>query len=341
MSVIEDVEVERDGDGRLRVTWKVAGDCQIVDLAWGRSADGLDHEHVRTVPAAEGEAWLQPETIRPGRLYVSVAPAADPGSPSRAGPGATIAAERRVGMRGPVNFRDLGGYRGWDGRTVRWGQVFRSDALMLHDDDLEDFAGLGVRTVYDLRSDAERETVPNRLPPQAEPAVVVLPLVGSDGETTVVDELVYTDGESFLEQLYQHTLERAAPNVGAVLTGLSDPANLPAVFHCAAGKDRTGMVAAVLLSALGVSLDDILDDYELTGRYRTTEHVNASMQRLSETGRVAPEVAAGIIRAPRWAMQSAITTLTERHGGIDGYLAGPAGAAVDLPDRLRERLLTS
>jgi protein-tyrosine phosphatase len=341
MSLVENVEVERNDDGRLRVSWKMAGDCQNVDLAWGRSADGLDHERVMTVPAARGEAWLDVVPGGSGRVYVSVAPAVNGNSAGAgAGPGATVGAERRIGLRGPVNFRDLGGYRSADGRKVRWGKVFRSDALVLHDDDLAAFAGLGIRTVYDLRSEGERDSVPSRFPDHAQPAVVVRPLVSSDGETTVIDELAYTDGESFLEQLYQHTLVRAAVNIGDVLTGLSEPTNLPAVFHCAAGKDRTGMVAAVLLSVLDVRLDDILDDYELTSRYRTTEHVNASMQRLSETGKVAPEIAAGILRSPRWAMQSAITKVTERYGGMNGYLTGPAGVAGDVPQRLRDLLLT-
>jgi protein-tyrosine phosphatase len=338
--VIEDVEVAREADGRLRVTWKVAGDGDRVDLAWGRSPDGIDHAHAGTRPAAGGEARLEVSAPAGARLYVSVAPAG-----AGVGPGATVAGERRIDMNGPVNFRDLGGYRAGDGRAVRWGRVFRSDALMLHDDDLAAFAGLGIRTVYDLRSETERTSNPNRLPdaaaPAAAPAVVVLPLVSEDPDANPLEGVDSADGEDFLEHLYVHILERSAGNFGAVLTGLAHDEDLPAVFHCAAGKDRTGMVAAVLLSILGVPLADILDDYELTGRYRTTEHVNASMARLRESQSLAPEVIAGMLRAPRWAMESALTQVGARYGDFDRYLTGPAGAARDVPDRLRAVLLTA
>lgn len=335
VTLIEDVEVNRLPDGRLAVSWKVAGECDRVDLAWGRSAEGLDHVHVMTVPAASGYAEVDPgEGAGRGRLFVSVAP-----SGADDGPGATVAGERRIGLNGPVNFRDLGGYRGLGGATVRWGRVFRSDALLLDDRDLEDFAGLGIRTVYDLRSDMERVAVPNRLPEQDAPAVVVLPLVSEDPGANPLGDIPSADGEDFLAHLYLNILERSAVNFGRLLTGLSSQGDLPAVFHCAAGKDRTGMVSAVLLSVLGVPLDDILDDYELTGRYRTTEHVQASVQRLGQTQNLPPEVVAGMLRAPRWAMQSALTQVTQRYGDFDGYLTGPAGAAEDVPDRLRALLL--
>ena len=364
MSVVEEVEVIRLPGGRLRVTWKSVGDTDRVELAWGRSADGLDHVHVATVPAAGGEAVIDPGSEgEKGRIYVSVAPTRPAATPTAANPtaanptaatptaatpttrpspvsGATIAGERRIGLNGPVNFRDLGGYRGLDGRPVRWGKVFRADALVLDDDDVQEFAGLGIRTVYDLRSDTERSTVPNRLPERDAPAIVVLPLVSEDPDDNPVQRLDFTDGEGFLEQLYLHILERSAPNFGRILTGLSDQDRLPAVFHCAAGKDRTGLVAAVLLSVLGVPVEDILDDYELTGRYRTTEHVQASMARLGENTDLAPEVVAGILRVPRWAMQSALSQLQQRYGGIDGYLTGPAGTAPEVPGRLRDLLLT-
>ena len=348
-SVIDHLEVDRDDSGRLRVTWKVVGDCDQVDLAWGLSADALDHAHTLTLPAAIGEAVIDPgAAAASGRIYVSIAPAVTPTAPAtppgaRApspGPGATVAAERRVGLNGPVNFRDLGGYKSADGRRVRWGRVFRSDALLLDDEDLEDFAGLGIRTVYDLRSDIERQATPNRLPEEAPPAVVVLPLVSDNPDANPLVGIESTDGEDFLAHLYGHILEHSATNFGAVLTGLSETDHLPAVFHCAAGKDRTGMVAAVLLSILGVSLEDILDDYELTSRYRTTEHVQASMQRLEENQGLAPEIIAGMLRAPRWAMQRALTSVAERFGGFDGYATGPAGVSAGVPDRLRRLLLT-
>ena len=248
--------------------------------------------------------------------------------------------ERHIAFHGPVNFRDLGGYTGRDGRTVRWGLVFRADALILDDRDIDPFGRLGIRTIYDLRSSAERETNPNRLPEQNAPATRVLPLVSEDPAANPLEGIDSTDGESFLEQLYLHIFERSATNFGRLLTGLAESDRLPAVFHCAAGKDRTGLVSAALLSILGVELDDILDDYELTSRYRTTEHVHASMDRLSRQQLLSPEVIAGMLRAPRPAMHSAVQQIKDKYGDFDQYLTGPAGAAADVPDRLREVFLT-
>jgi protein-tyrosine phosphatase len=249
--------------------------------------------------------------------------------------------DRHIAFHGPVNFRDLGGYTGLEGRTVKWGLVFRADALLLDDRDLSPFAALGIRTVYDLRSSAEREANPNRLPSDPAPTTRVLPLVSEDPAANPLDGIDSTDGEGFLEQLYVHIFERSAVNFGRLLTGLAHVDELPAVFHCAAGKDRTGLVSAALLSILGVKLDDILDDYELTSRYRTTEHVQASMDRLSRQQNLAPEVIAGMLKAPRPAMYTAVAQIKDRYGDFDRYLTGPAGAGADIPDRLRDLLLTA
>ena len=239
-----------------------------------------------------------------------------------------------------MNFRDLGGYTGSDGRTVRWGLVFRADALLLDDRDLSPFTELGIRTVYDLRSSLERDTNPNRLPAENTPTTRILPLVSEDPAANPLEGITSTEGESFLEQLYVHIFERSAGNFGRLLTGLAQADELPAVFHCAAGKDRTGLVSAALLSILGVELDDILDDYELTSRYRTTEHVQASMDRMSRQGMLAPEVIAGMLRAPRPAMFTAVAQIRDKYGDFDHYLTGPAGASAGVPDRLREVLLS-
>jgi protein-tyrosine phosphatase len=331
-AVIAEVGVERTAEGLLEVVWAVAGACERVDVAWGRSADGGDHEHVLTVPAASGRTTLDPAALGGQRMYVSVAPAGAPGG--------LVAAERRVDLRGPVNFRDLGGYRTATGARVRWGRVFRSDAILLSDDDLARFSDLGIRTVYDLRSEVERSVHPNRFPDGQAPRVELLPLVSEDPALNPMEGIDPSDGERFLEQLYLHILERSAPNFGRVLSGLAEELDLPAVFHCAAGKDRTGMVAAVLLCVLGVPLVDVLDDYELTARYRTTEHVNANMNRLGRDQSLAPEVVAGMLRSPRWAMESALATIAGRYGGFDEYLSGPAGASPTVGEQLRRVLLT-
>jgi protein-tyrosine phosphatase len=327
--VVTNVSFERDAQRRAVIGWTVEGSCELVEVAWAATPDGLDHRPIRTVAAARGSVLI--EDVPAGRVFVAVAPAGEGG--------ALLAGERNLGLQGAKNFRDLGGYPAAGGTRTRWGRIFRSDALVLEDLDFETFASLGIRSVYDLRSNLERETTPNRLP-DAYHTVAEVALIGDEATRPAFDAML-TDGEAFLADLYLHTLESSAGTIGAVLSGLADETRLPAVFHCAAGKDRTGLVAAVLLSVLGVSEKDVLDDYELTSRYRSPEPVHEMMERLrTETG-VAPEVVAGVLRTPRWAMQSALAQIRHRHGGFDGYLSGPGAVDPVVPATLRRLLLTS
>ena len=320
-------EVSRSPEGHVIVTWTTSGECEKVDLAWGRTPEAVDHGHALTVDAGAGRAIFA--DLPRGRVYMSVVPSG--------GGGAVVAAERNLGLSGAVNFRDLGGYPAAGGRRVRWGRVFRSDALLLDDTDLEDLAHLGLRTVYDLRSGEERENFPNRLPEGLN--VVEIPLINrSEGEEApVIDDT--DDGEAFLAQLYLHVLDRSAETFASILSGIADEDNLHVVFHCAAGKDRTGMVAALLLAVLGVSDEDIVADYELTSRYRRAERLAEAMERMREQRNIAPEVVAGIMKTPRWALESALEQLSNRHGSVDGYLTGPGGVSPDVPGKLRDLLL--
>jgi protein-tyrosine phosphatase len=245
---------------------------------------------------------------------------------------------RRVVFEGVQNFRDLGGYRTVSGGHTAWGQIYRADSLhKLTENDLHVFDRLGIRRVYDLRSDAERETHPNPF------ESVQVAVIGqkTTGDRRIVDPDLFratSDGERLLGDLYVGMLEHSAPLLGQLLTGLAEPDHRPAVFHCHAGKDRTGVVAALVLLVAGVDRDDILDDYELTRRYRTLEHQQDSLANLLAAG-MSPEAAAGVLTAPRWAMEGALDTIESTYGGIDSYLTGPAGMAAATVEQLRRALV--
>ena len=182
--VVTTVEVERSSEGHVSVSWVTGGDCAKVDLAWGPTPEAIDHVHALTIDAAARRAIIG--DLPSGRLYFSVAPSN--------GGGAVVAAERNLGLSGAINFRDLGGYRGAGGLRVRWGRVFRSDALLLTDSDLENLAHLGLRTVYDLRSADERQSSPSRLPVGLK--VLEVPLVQRDeaDQGPTIDETL-SDGK--------------------------------------------------------------------------------------------------------------------------------------------------
>jgi protein-tyrosine phosphatase len=324
------VHVEIDpvaNDDSVLVRWQFEGEPVAVDVAIGTSADHLDHQHQTTIPP--GETSTRVPRLPRGRMFVSVA--CHQGGP------AVVAAERRIPFEAVTNFRDLGGYRTRSGGRIRWGRVFRSDALHgMTEGDVAMYDDLGLTAVFDLRGDvevAEPDPMPSRhLPMLSRPAGanVAGSFNGSTGE----------DGERLLAGLYIGQLDNSATTIGELFSALAEPGGLPAVFHCHAGKDRTGLVAAVLLEALGVEREAILDDYELTARYRLRAQQDQTFERMMNLG-LAPEAAAGVLTAPRWAMHSALEHLDREYGNVERYLTGPAAMELTGLKRLSAELLTA
>ena len=107
---------------------------------------------------------------------------------------------------------------------------------------------------------------------------------------------------------------------------MAEPAHLPAVFHCTAGKDRTGLTAALVLSALGVDDGQVLDDYELSNRFRSAVRLGEIRPVLAEKG-IDIERYLPLFTAPRRSMAAALAGLRATYGSVEDYLTGPAGAA--------------
>jgi len=325
------VEVSGDGHGSLEVAWELVGGGP-VEIAVGPTPETVDHEHPVAVVADADRLSL--DGLGPGRHYISVAPAG--------GGSAVVAAERLVLLEGAANFRDLGGYRTAHGGRTRWGLVFRSDALhRLTTEDLAQIGRLGLRVVYDLRRPQERERAPSALPEEVRRELVAVG--GSSGETKeivdqILDQEVDAIDDGFLVQAYQQMAETAATTFGQVLTGLTDPDGLPALFHCTAGKDRTGMTAALLLSVLGVDETAVLDDYELSATHWTTQQMDRLRPRFEEAG-VDLERFRGLFGAPRHAMAALLATLHDRYGSVERYLVDRADVAPEVLDELRARLV--
>ncbi len=314
--------------GGLVVRWSLDGDDIGVDIAVGTSPEAIDHVHTLTAAAGERSARIDGPGPGNGRHFVSVSP--------HDGGGAVVAAERRVPFLGVTNFRDLGGYPTTDGRRTRWSRVFRSDALhRFTAEDRRRYEALGLRAVYDLRGDEEVQLHPNPFPSTQ------IALLSRDPDAPLPDRSIHQDadaGEQMLREMYGGLLANAAPTFGRLLSGLAEAGGLPAVIHCTGGKDRTGMTAALLLELLRVPRQQVLDDYELTSRYRLREHQTESLENMLAAG-MAPEAAAAVLGAPRWTMEGALEEVDDEYGGIDAYLTGPAGMAKETLERLREALV--
>lgn len=169
--------------------------------------------------------------------------------------------DRRISLEGAFNFRDLGGYPAAGGRTIAWRRLFRSDGLSrLTADDLVTLVDLGIETVVDLRTvgERERESMPEG---PFTPAVHHLPMMDV---LPTDEELVSWVDEDFLIGRYSQMLDDGSAAIAEAVRVLSEDGAVPAVFHCAAGKDRTGILAAVVLGVLGVPDDVIADDYAMS-----------------------------------------------------------------------------
>jgi protein-tyrosine phosphatase len=237
--------------------------------------------------------------------------------------------DRTIDLAGCLNFRDLGGYPTDDGRVVRWRQVFRSDAL--HHLTRQDVARLrediGLGTVIDLRSSGEL-TSEGRGPLAQEPiAFHHLPLFENESRRSAAPEMN-------LAELYVLMAEFAKGPIGRVIGTLA-ASDAPAVYHCAAGKDRTGVLSAILLGILGVPEPVIVADYAAT-----KENLDAIVERLMSTrgyqemlSALPPET----MHAEPETMVGFLATMRDRYGSMADY-ARSAGVAEEALDGLRARL---
>ena len=245
--------------------------------------------------------------------------------------------ERAVVFDNVFNFRDLGGYRTADGRTVRWGRLFRADDLCRLDDaDLTRLGELGVRTVVDLRRHEEIDR-DGRIPLADH---TYLHAFVEHPAWPVVTEFASPEARvEYLLDRYLEMAERGGGGIGLALRTVADPAAAPVVFHCVAGKDRTGLVAAFTLHVLGVSDDDIADDYalsELAEEPNWSWYAKRYPDTHPETG---PRRWERYTVTPREVMLRLFAALRERHGSIEKYLAS-IGVGAEHLESMREHLLT-
>lgn len=241
---------------------------------------------------------------------------------------------RRLDLQGPVNFRDLGGYVAADGRTVRRRHVFRSDALhRLTQSDVEKVHALGVTTVIDFRTAHELESSGwggiELLTAQH------LHLPTFDTTRPLLDDADILKTLVTAPDAYLSMLRNGAKAYATALHHIAGSED-PVVFFCAAGKDRTGVFAALVLGLVGVSDDDIITDYALTGEVIEKIHALREPTRLPE-GRTY-ELGEDLVHAYPESMARTIELLHDEWGGWDGY-AGAIGVGADVIAELRGRLL--
>ncbi len=240
-----------------------------------------------------------------------------------------------IALQGASNLRDLGGWPAADGARVRFGQVFRSASLgRLTAADAETLAATGLRTVVDLRGEPERRH--DRSPVLPGVAVHALPIDPSLG-TSLRDIAAARDatGEDALELMRRAYAAYAldwAHRYAAMFDLLLQETRRPLLFHCTAGKDRTGFGAALLLAALGVEPEAIRADYMATNRlWQADPEITAALP---------PAVAGVLLRVHAELLDATFAAIRTAHGSLDSYLTQRIGLDAARRDRLRGALLT-
>ena len=242
---------------------------------------------------------------------------------------------RLIALEGATNFRDLGGYEALDGRRVRWRRLFRADGLhRLTPGDGRTLAALGLEEALDMRYGPERAGEPARLPDSV--ASVHIGLAAAPGASLL--ETMNLGGVSsaavakdWLTRSYAGYPEKYARACGAILRRLVAEDAPPLLFHCTAGKDRTGFATAVVLEALGVPRTTIMEDYLLTNRH--WDRGNREPEGLPR------EIYEPVFSAREEYLSASWATLDREHGGLEGWLDGAVGFGAEKRMRLRAALL--
>jgi protein-tyrosine phosphatase len=258
-------------------------------------------------------------------------------------PARQAAHQRLLPLEGGRNFRDLGGYRTADGHTVKWGMLFRSGSMVdLTAQDLGYLNKLGIRTICDYRDRNERKAEP-------------MPWAAGTGPTIFADDydgmavglmpkdmgkITPETASAIMAKTYPMMLKTFAPQFKRMFGQLLE-GNAPLAFNCSAGKDRTGVSSALLLTALGVPRETVIQDYLLTNQYLPAALAKAKTGPSDATGKafmsLPPAVQAAFMKADRTYIEAAFKALDAHRGGAMGYLKDELG--LDKPQIAKLRAL--
>ena len=250
--------------------------------------------------------------------------------------------QRHLDFSGAKNFRDLGGYPARDGRTVRWGLLYRSDGLnKLTDTDIKLISSLSLQRVIDFRSDYERELEPDRLPADGNIQRVEIPML--DASTALIQEsrdelaekLKWIDPVQYMTDTYTGFVNRFTPDFGRFLREVASAHGQPVLFHCTAGKDRTGFAAALLLKILDVPHETVAQDYLLTNDYFFAGYRRNLMLARILKGKRFAESLKGFMRAELTYLSVAFDTIDREYGSFETYIHEGVGLSTTDVERFR------
>lgn len=268
------------------------------------------------------------------------------GTLAKTGPQEGRLARRRLPFSGAKNFRDLGGYSAADGRTVRWGRLYRSDALhKLSGTDLKFLAAMSLGRVIDFRSAHEKERRPNRLPPGLEARVVEIPILDSttkvwhEERKEMIQNLLEIDPAGYMIRSNEEFATMFTPQMRRFVREALAANGEPLLFHCAAGKDRTGFGAAILLRMLGVPHETVMQDYQLTNQYLPDAYRWRLIALRVVKGRRFADAIRGFMDANPAYLTAAFDALEREHGSFENYIRDGLGLSAGDVEQLQTAYL--
>jgi protein-tyrosine phosphatase len=214
-------------------------------------------------------------------------------------------------LEGAYNVRDVGGYLTDDGRITRWRRLLRADGMhRLTEEAQRTLLETGLRTIIDLRRPREAENQPNVFATATTLRYRHMPLY---------QILVGDNDERTLGEIYRWVVDECQPQIAAVIRLLADPDALPGLVHCTAGKDRTGVIIALLLGAVNVPAETIVADYALSAENLRGEFTEETRRRVTVAGRDWEKYQRLLI-SPEEFMRDLLAHLDARYGGVQQYL---------------------
>jgi protein-tyrosine phosphatase len=331
-----DVRVVRNPHGGLHLHWKVKAETIIVYA--GTAPDNINTEEPLAVTSdVNSVTFNQLDLNQRHYFHLKFVGGAHDGE-------TLMVAEREIPLDGTVNFRDIGGYRTSDGRYTAWGKVYRAGELHdLTEADLQRLTNLNLQTSCDLRSEEEMEAAPDKLPPGVR--YVPLPVQMRERRSRQVRSLMtYRNrmDEAMIDAYTRVGIDNNPDVFGGVFKRIADADQLPLVVHCTAGKDRTGITVALLLSVLGVPDETILADYSLSNTYFETFRAvgEKAITPLKRVGINADTIQPFFTANPA-VMAATLAHVREKYGSAEGYLTTQGGVTPGEMKRVRGVLLVT
>ena len=325
--------VARAPDGAFVVSWTAAGPVDV----WVAASPGGDDRRLISDNDADGTTSMPAQATRPYFLLTLDGETKE-----------TWVAERVLPLEGGRNFRDLGGYPTTDGRVVRWGALYRSGVMHeLTDADYRYLDGLGIKTVCDFRSTVERADEPTRW----RAAAVDYRFRDYDDASSSVLRTALTAPDlsgpkvaATMAGLYEGMLDRFSGHYADMFDQLV-AGKAPLAFNCSAGKDRTGIAAALVLTALGVPREVILADYAMSEQVVNYEAAYSGPDAPAADGpyaflaKLPAEVRAPLLRSDPAYLEAAFARMEREHGSVEGFLAARLDVSAADVEKLRDLYL--